>query len=471
MTNIRCLSTNKNVNGNKEINKGEDFVEIPREFKGRYFYHFTHIDNIKSIVEMGGLLSTNLKNKYNIGHHDIANVNIQSRRSEMRVTVGPRGVVHDYVPFYFATINPMLLGLLNRKVVDQPYICFIAISIEKLVDEEVIFTDASANTVFAPNFFDNPEELNQLDWNLIDSMRWGERNETERHRRMAEVLVYEKVPLEWFECFIVFNPLCRNEIQKCYKQLGVSCPNISYEPFHNRHFFFTKFFFSGRENETLVTGPIQLKEKYLRAVDYIVDNREKGSSINTLFDDIDHALIEIERNFCVIPELAGIYELQTDNEVHQESVSRHTISVVNNVKETIFFDRIGEKWKSVTLLAAYLHDIGKGPREKWKNGIQRVYTDHPADAIPMVARILSEDVKKISYSEIRRICLLVAYHDLMGDIIGKGRAVNELLELDLNEKDLNMLAALAEADISALGVGWEYNIEEQLEELIEEVLR
>ena len=182
-------------------------------------------------------------------------------------------------------------------------------------------------------------------------------------------------------------------------------------------------------------------------------------------------MIEIERNFCVIPELAGIYELQTDNEVHQESVSRHTISVVNNVKETIFFDRIGEKWKSVTLLAAYLHDIGKGPREKWENGIQRVYTDHPADAIPMVARILSEDVKKISYSEIRRICLLVAYHDLMGDIIGKGRAVNELLELDLNEKDLNMLAALAEADISALGVGWEYNIEEQLEELIEEVLR
>ena len=63
-------------------------MEIPREYKGRYFYHFTHIDNIKSIVEMGGLLSTNLKNRYNISHHNIANVNIQNRRSEMRVPVG-----------------------------------------------------------------------------------------------------------------------------------------------------------------------------------------------------------------------------------------------------------------------------------------------------------------------------------------------------------------------------------------------
>lgn len=446
-------------------------MEIPREYKGRYFYHFTHIDNIKSIVEMGGLLSTNLKNRYNISHHNIANVNIQNRRSEMRVSVGPRGVVHDYVPFYFATINPMLLGLLNRKVVDQPYICFIAISIERLLDERVVFTNASANTNYPPEFYNRPDMLNQLEWSLIDSMRWGEQSEEERHQRMAEVLVYEKVPLEWFESFIVFNSLCRNEIQKCYKQLGVICPNISYEPFHNRHFFFTKFFFSGRENETLVTGPVQLRENYLRAIDYIVDNRENGSCMNARFDNIDHALIEIHRNFCVIPELEGIYELQTDNQVHQESVSMHTISVVDNVKETIFYDKIGERWKSVVLFAAFLHDIGKGPRGKWKDGIQRVYTDHPADAIPMVVRILSEDVKNISYSEIRRICLLVVYHDLLGDIIWKGRDVNELLELDLNEKDLNMLAALAEADISALGVGWEYNIEEQLEELIEVVLR
>lgn len=444
---------------------------IPREHKGRYFYHFTHIDNIQSIVENGGLLSTNLKNRYNIGHHNIANVNIQNRRSEMEVPLGPGGVVHDYVPFYFATINPMLLGLLNRKVVDQPYICFIAISIEKLLDENVVFTDASANTNFAPNFFDDSEDLDQLDWNLIDSMRWGENNEEERHKRMAEVLVHEKVPLEWFDSFIVFNSLARNEIQNCYRQLGVDCPNISCDPFNGRHFFFTKFFFPARKEETLVTGPIQLRESYLGEVDYIVNSREDGLCVDPLFDNINHALIEIENDFCVLPELEGIYELKSNNEIHWETVNEHTINVVNRVKQSVFYNRLEEKWQRVVLFAAYLHDVGKGPKEKWQNGIQSVYADHPADAIPMVSRVLTEDIKDLSYSEIRRICLLVAYHDLMGDILGKGRDINELYELDLSIKDLHMLAALAEADIQAISAGWEWNITERLDALIEEVLR
>ena len=396
-------------------------MEIPTKYKNRYFFHFTHIDNIKSIVQMGGLLSTNQKKKYNIVHHNIANVDIQNRRSEMIVPIAPGGVVHDYVPFYFATINPMLLGLLNRKVVDQPYICFIAISIEKLLNENVLFTDASANTVFAPDFYSDPIDLDCLDWNLIDSMKWGENNEIERHKRMAEVLVYKKVPLEWFECFIVFNDYCRKKIKDCYGEFLGYYPQISYEPFHNRRFFFTKFFFSKRKNETLVTGPIQLRECYHEVVHFIVEKRKNGSYINARFENINHALSEIGKNFCVIPELAGIYGLKTDNQVHLETVSDHTIKVVNNVNGTIFYNMIEEEWKSVVLFAAYLHDIGKGPREKWSDGIQHVYADHPMDALPMVLKILSEDIRDINENEIDRICLLVAYHDLMGDIIAKGR--------------------------------------------------
>ena len=37
-------------------------MNIPPKYQGRYFYHFTHIDNIESIVEQGGLLSTYEKN-------------------------------------------------------------------------------------------------------------------------------------------------------------------------------------------------------------------------------------------------------------------------------------------------------------------------------------------------------------------------------------------------------------------------
>ncbi|MGQ7112742.1 DarT ssDNA thymidine ADP-ribosyltransferase family protein, partial [Escherichia sp. TWPC-MK] len=39
----------------------------------------------------------------------------QHRRSEMRVTCGPGGVVHDYVPFYFTKRSPMLLKVFAEE--------------------------------------------------------------------------------------------------------------------------------------------------------------------------------------------------------------------------------------------------------------------------------------------------------------------------------------------------------------------
>lgn len=81
--------------------------------------------------------------------------------------------MNDYVPFCFASTNKMLLGLLNRKVVDQPDIVFIVVSIDKLLNENVAFTDASANTVDLSEFYEDPKDLDALNWNLIDSVKWG----------------------------------------------------------------------------------------------------------------------------------------------------------------------------------------------------------------------------------------------------------------------------------------------------------
>lgn len=446
--------------------KGEQIMEIPEEFKGRYFYHFTHIDNIQSIIENEGLLCTNKIKKDNITYHNIASVKIQNKRSKMEIPVGCKGKLHDYVPFYFTTINPMLLGLLNRKVVDQPYICFIAISIEKLLNENVIFTDSSANTDSLPNFYENPEDLSKLDWNQINSNTWHVVGE-DRHRKMAEVLVHKKVPLEWFDTIIVFDCSCKDKIQEIYRKLNKTCPDIACEPFHNRYFFFRKFFFiDDRGIETLVTGPIQLKEKYLKAIKEINANRKYFSHAKAQFNDLEDMLVKIENNFCIIPELDGIYELQTDNKIHTESVSNHTIKVANYVKQSKFYKRLNKKNKRIVLLAAYLHDIGKGPKSKWKNGIQPTYPDHPADAIPMIIGILSNYISNITEEEIKELCLLVIYHDLMGDIIGREREFGELKKLNLNETESNMLAALSEADIMAIETGWEINIERELEYLI-----
>lgn len=443
-------------------------MSIPSEHKGRHFYHFTHIDNIDSIVR-NGLLATNVKNQMEIRHHNVANMNIQHRRSEMEVPVGPGGFVHDYVPFYFASMNKMLLGLVNRKIVDQPYIVFMIVSIEKLLNAHVVFTDASANTDIPPNFFIDPDDLSKLNWRLIDSTKWKDDSDEALHKRMAEVLVYREVPIDWIEGYIVFNSISRNKIKEAYKKVGLNPPPIHPYWFNSRSFFFTKFFFPDRMNETLVTGPIQLYQIYSCVVNKIIEKR-KNLVDTKKFIDIPDTIRKIDEDFCVIPELEGIYGLTTDNPMHLDTVSEHTQKVVGNLSSTQYYSSFNEHEKNIVKLSAYFHDIGKGPRSKWKDGVQKTYIDHPVDSLVMLERIFSEDILHVSKKEIQQVCLLVAYHDLLGDIIGKGRSKSELINLRLERAELLMLATLAEADIRALDGIWLLDIREQIEELVNEVM-
>jgi len=431
-------------------------MPIPQEHRGRCFYHFTHIDNIESIVKYG-LLSTNEKKKRGIRHVNLAAEEIQARRSVMEVNRYPYGTIHDYVPFYFASRTPMLLNVINRKNVDQQLIVYIAVSIDKLLKDNVIFTDASANATERPNFYRDPRNLNSLNWILIDSSGWGY-DDRERRERMAEVLVYKRVPLDWIENYIVYNSFCKEKIIEIYKKYGLEKPKILYTKKNGRFFYYTKFFLQGRQNETLVTGPISLSELYVDVIKEIKDKRKKIKKEKCIFLNIDDALKKIIEDFCIIKELEDIYELETENEVHNETVSDHTIMVVENLSKNEYYNKLSTIDKKIVKLSAYLHDIGKGPVSKWKNGIQPVYPDHPADSLRMTKRILSEDFKNLSEYEIEKICLLVAYHDLIGDILMKGRDEQQLLDLQITENDLDMLIALTLADVSAINEEWERRI-------------
>lgn len=445
-------------------------MTIPANYKGKYFFHFTHIENLESILK-NGLLSMNKKDQLGITHTDISSETIQHRRSIMNVTCPPNGKVHDYVPFYFTSTNPMLLGILNRKNIDQPLVIYFAVSIEKLTESNVIFTDASANTNERPNFYYNPKDLDKLDWDAIDSRKWGSSDDNERHRRMSEVLIYDVVPFDWIEAIIVYNKFAKKEVKKIFKKSQITPPNISYQPFNWKYFYFTKFYMKGRENETLVKGPYLLKHRFTEAVKTIIEERLEKDANDYLFANIKDALNMIGSDFCVIKEMADIYDLETENEVHNENVSDHTKKVVENLKKNAYYKNLSEANKNIAELSAYLHDIGKGPKSKWKNGKQQAYPDHPADAIPMLERILIEDFEELSEDEIRKICLLVAYHDLIGDILERGRSKKELIDLDTDEQEFNMLIAISLADISAINTLWKLTIGSKLTAFITEIKR
>ena len=61
----------------------------------------------------------------------------------MEVTCGKGGVVHDYVPFYFTSKNHMILGVLNKKNTDQPFIIYLCMKIDRLEKDDAVFTDTT----------------------------------------------------------------------------------------------------------------------------------------------------------------------------------------------------------------------------------------------------------------------------------------------------------------------------------------
>lgn len=441
---------------------------IPIEHRWRYFFHMTDIENLESILR-NGLLCTNEKKQLGIKHTNIANMTIQGRRAIMPVPCGNRGTVHDYVPFYFTSINPMLLGLINAKNCDQPSIVFLCLKMQKLVSLDAIFTDASANTNISPNFYDNTSHLSDLSWDLIDSPKWGGYSNDERHKKMAEVLIYQKVQPEDIDTIVTFNEYYKKEVETILattgKSIKVSCGLQS--ALHQYYFYFTKFSFADpeRQNETLVMGPKFLQQTYEEMLEGVKNAKTQKKYSKQPYQTIHDLLEAIRIDFCALKELQGIWELKTNNPKHPETVSDHTLQVVAAIKQTRYYRNADEDKKELLELAAYLHDIGKGPHSKWKDEIQETFPDHPFDAIPMLGRIFIQEVKDVDEEDLRVIGLLVAYHDILGESVSGERNIKALRPVLKNEDDFEMLACLSEADIKSIDTSWWFDVKMELNTL------
>ncbi|PTS98418.1 DUF4433 domain-containing protein [Pedobacter sp. HMWF019] len=431
---------------------------IPSKYEGRYCYHFTHIDNLNTIIEHG-LLCTNLKEAAGLAHFNVASAGIQERRKTMEVTCGAKGVVHDYVPFYLCSVNPMFLQMVNTKNIDQQDFVILAVPLKAVIGNGAVFTDASANTQVAPNFYDDPQDLDKLNWAEIDSQKWSSHTDQLRHEKMAEVLVPRKIDISEVKTIIVFNKYPKKRVTEIFAEKEIDLPMFSYGYFNKGNFFYTKYKITGHEDTSLLTGPRVLRERFNKVISELNKQRSNRQGLEFPFANLYEALKAIREDFCAIAELEGINGLETENEVHQENVSDHTKKVVAKILISDYYKAANEEDRMILEFSAYLHDIGKGPKTKWPGGKQKAYPDHPADGAHMVERIMHEDIETLSPYQIRMIALLVIYHDLIGEVFGKNRGRQQVLDIVESRKEVEMLAAINKADVDAINWFWgmEYN--------------
>lgn len=165
-------------------------------------FHFTHEDNLPSIIEDGVLLSDTAAQESGRIAVEVGNRGVKALRRRLPVTAGPGGCPADYVPFYFAARSPMLYVISEGRVPEyqdgEDPLVYLVTNIDTVIatGRPFVFSDGNC----AKAITDYTTDLNRLDtmvdWPLMNERYWHDTLDDgdRKRRRMAEFLVHEFLP-------------------------------------------------------------------------------------------------------------------------------------------------------------------------------------------------------------------------------------------------------------------------------------
>ncbi len=164
-------------------------------------YHFTHINNLMSILTAGEIRSYSNLALDATEHIDIAHSHIQDRRHTTQVPCGLGGTLHDYVPFYFAPRSPMLYSIFRGNVQSYPDgqdpLIYLVTNVQAVIAHRLpfVFTDGHA-VIYFTEFYDDLANLDKIDWPLMEARFWNDTpsDGDRKRKRQAEFLVYDACP-------------------------------------------------------------------------------------------------------------------------------------------------------------------------------------------------------------------------------------------------------------------------------------
>jgi hypothetical protein len=222
-----------------------------------YIYHMVHFDNLRNIFQRRAILSKESVMQEVIKYQSIAYEEVQGLRDRIFIWDSLKNAfrgLHSYVPFYFATLTPMLFVQYKKGIQDEIVIFEVSRSI--LEKEGVLFTDGNASNQqlskyshevvdimpatpthdncrrrYRPNgphgtntnrtdFYSHVTFLEHLNWDVINS-RWF-RDDEKRRIKHAEVLVPDIYPLRGVQNILVRTPNMVKRVNDLISECGLS---------------------------------------------------------------------------------------------------------------------------------------------------------------------------------------------------------------------------------------------------------
>ena len=181
---------------------------------------FIHIDNLHIYLRRAGIHSPNDTPQDGLVYRPIHNVDVQAKRRHTPIPCGPGGTVHDYVPFYFGPLSPMMLNLKTGRVPGydegQESLIYLVSTAEALhnAGTEFVFSDGHGIAMFT-EWFDDLAELGKVDWTTVGARYWSDTLEDmdRQRRKQAEFLAHRFVGWSLVDEIVAFDKSRKTEIE------------------------------------------------------------------------------------------------------------------------------------------------------------------------------------------------------------------------------------------------------------------
>jgi hypothetical protein len=187
----------------------------------------THVDNLEIYLARGGLHAPNFTPADGLKYRTIHDVEIQTKRRRRCIPCGPRGVVHDYLPFYFGTLTPMLLQLKTGQVAGynegQEPLIYLVTTAQEIASSgaKFVFSDGHGLAAFT-RWYDDLRDLDQVDWGIVNDRYWADTPEDNdrKRRKQAEFLIREGCPWARIQKIVVLSSGMRQRVESILQKAG-----------------------------------------------------------------------------------------------------------------------------------------------------------------------------------------------------------------------------------------------------------
>lgn len=188
-------------------------------------YRLMHVDNLPTLLRRGGLHAPNHTPQDGLPYRTIHNISIQVARHTSPIRCGPRGTAHDYVPFYFGNLSPMLFQLKTGRVLGydegQRPLVYLVATAQAVAEAELpfVFSDGHGIAAFT-KWYDDLAQLDRVDWSMVYQRYWSDHpDDMDRQRRkQAEFLVHRELPWALIRGIGVFDSEAQARVEEILGQ-------------------------------------------------------------------------------------------------------------------------------------------------------------------------------------------------------------------------------------------------------------